>query len=78
MTKDAIAPIANNVIPAKVADALVNRVADRIEMYGMRRKYSYNVWDPSGTLAIPTVEWTETAEPLPRPSPQKLCILLGP
>jgi hypothetical protein len=30
------------------------------------------VWDPEGNLAMTTAEWTETARPLPRPSPVQL------
>ena len=44
-----------------------------IEVYGMRPKYHrYNVWDPENRQPVSTVEWTERAKPLPRPSPEQL------
>jgi hypothetical protein len=39
----------------------------RIELSGMWPKYlRYHIWDPDGTVAEMTAEWTKQAKPLPR------------
>ena len=39
------------------------------EIYGLQPKYlRHNLWQESSTLSPTTAEWSETAQPLPRPS----------
>ena len=43
------------------------------EVYGLQPKYlRHNLWDQSSSLSPTTAEWSETARPLPRPSPSDL------
>jgi len=78
MTKGVAAKTAGSITTAGNAEApimakLPVKLPLGIELYGMCPKYlQYNVWDPEGNLAKTTVEWTETAKPLPRPPPAQL------
>jgi len=42
-------------------------------VYGMRPRYlRHNVWDPNSEFSRTTADWTETAQPLPRPPLEEL------
>ncbi|KJA22751.1 hypothetical protein HYPSUDRAFT_138649 [Hypholoma sublateritium FD-334 SS-4] len=77
--KDAIARTANApsdtfVTSAKNLDTRPRNatIARRSECYGLHPKYlRYNTWEP-GVFSPTTSDWTETALPLPRPSPSDL------
>ena len=72
-----LSPTANIDISAKPA---TNRGTEKgtarmgaNEIYGLQPKYlRHNLWDQSSTLSPTTAEWSETAQPLPRPSPSNI------
>jgi hypothetical protein len=77
-TKDVVVSAAVTNTPAKLVEVQITasqhaNLPQRIELCGMRPRYlRYNVWDPNEKHTLTTAEWTETAKPLPRPSPEQL------